>query len=265
MNVLLMMFSLLSALLLAPVAQADGSSAPAPARPAAMAKPGDAAPVDLSATSGAAAFAADKGRNSYAVGIEMARNFRKNDIDMDLDQVLLGMKDGLAGKRPPMGEKELRKILNNFQNIMRAHTMANQRALALANRQKGEAFFAKNKAVPGVKVLVNGVQYTELKSGNGVRPTERDVVVMNWRGTTLDGTEYDSSEPGKPMKIAVSDLFNGWRSAVTLMQEGSHWQVWVPSAMAYGERGVGADVGPNETLLLDIELLKVLPHEALGQ
>ena len=256
--------ALLSALGLsfAASALADGT-ATAPGAPAPGTVP--TTPGSPTGISGSAAFAAEKGVNSYAIGIEMARNFRKNQVDVDLDQVLKGMKDGLAGNRPPMGEKELRRILNNFQNVMRAHTMANQRALGLANRQKGEAFLASNKTQPGVRTLVNGVQVKELKAGNGIRPTERDTVVMNWRGTTLDGTEYDSSEPGHPMTIAVADLFNGWRSAVVQMQEGSHWQIWVPSAMAYGERGVGADVGPNETLVLEVELLHVQTRDLNGR
>ena len=243
-----------------PVAGASPAGDTQAGKPAAGAAAPARAPEAIN--SPAQAFAADRPRISYAIGIEMARNFRKNEVDVDLDEVMKGMKDGLAGNRPPMAEKELRKVLNNFQNVMRARTSANQHVLAQANRKKGEAFLAENRNQPGVKTLVNGVQYKELKAGTGLRPGGTDVIVVNWRGTTLDGTEYDSSEPGHPMKIAVADLFNGWRSVATLMQEGAHWQIWVPSALAYGERGVGADLGPNETVVLDVELQAVQPRNA---
>ena len=202
-------------------------------------------------------FEADKGRISYAVGMEMARNFRKNEVTIDVDQLVRGLQDGIDGKRAEMGEKELKKILNNFTNVMRARTMTNQHALAQDNRKRGELFLAENRKQPDVHVLGNGVQYRELKAGTGVRPTDIDIVDVVWRGTTLDGKEFDGSETGRPMSMAVAELFNGFHAVVKQMQVGAHWMVWVPSGLAYGERGVGTDIGPNATLVLDLELVGV--------
>lgn len=224
-----------------------------------------AAPAANGIVSPEAAFAADRGRISYAVGIEMARNFRKNEVDVDLDQVIQGMRDGLAGQQPPMGEKELRKILNNFQNTMRARTMASQHVLATANRRKGEKFLAEHRTAPNVRVLTNGVQILELAPGSGPRPTLADVVSLKWRGTTLDGDEFDSSDPRQPMSMPVADLFPGFQAALAQMPQGAHWQVWVPPALAYGERGAGTVIGPNETLMLDLELVAVQQRAALAK
>jgi FKBP-type peptidyl-prolyl cis-trans isomerase FklB len=243
-------------------AQAEPPAAPAPAlAPAAAAKPPVAETPDAR-NAPSMAFAADRGRISYAVGVEMARNFRKNEVDVDLDQVMQGMRDALDGKRPPMGEKELRRLLNHFQNVMRARTMTNTHFLAQENRKKGELFLAENRKQPEVKVLPNGVQYREIKPGFGMRATPRDIAVLNWRGTTLSGTEFDGSDPAQPMSIAVAELFSGFQSVVTQMQTGAHWQVWVPAALAYGERGAGSEIGPNETLVLDLELVGVRDRNA---
>jgi FKBP-type peptidyl-prolyl cis-trans isomerase FklB len=232
-----------------------------PASPAPAGQPPLALTPDAKA-SPAMAFAADRGRISYSVGMEMARNFRKNEVDVDLDQVMQGMRDGLEGKRPTMGEKEMRRLLNHFQNVMRARTMSSTHLLAMENRKKSELFLAENRKQPDVKVLPNGVQYREIKAGFGLRPTARDVAVLNWRGTTLAGDEFDGSDTGQPMNMPVAELVAGFQSAVTLMQEGSHWQVWIPAALAYGERGVGTVVGPNETLVLDLELVSVRQRNA---
>jgi len=240
------------------VAEHANAEDPAPGQPPAALTP------DMKQTP-ATAFAADRGRISYSVGMEMARNFKKNEVDVDLDQILQGMRDGLDGKRPAMGEREMRRLLNNFQNVMRARTMTNQHLLAMENRKKGELFLTENRKQPDVKVLANGVQYRELRPGTGTRATPRDIVVLNWRGTTLSGTEFDGSETGQPMNIPVAELFAGFQSVVTQMQEGAHWQVWIPAGLAYGERGAGTEIGPNETLVLDLELQAVRQRNASTQ
>lgn len=237
-----------------PTASANTPASTQPVEPTSAA---DAEARTREARSPAAAFLADRGRISYSVGMEMARNFKKNEFNVDIDRLVKGLQDGLAGTRPEMGEKEFKRVLNDFQNLMRAHTMASTHLLSMANRKRGESFFASNKSAPGVQVLSNGVQYKVLKPGEGKRPTERDIVEVNWRGTNLDGEEFDSSQPGTPMRIPVADMVNGWRSAMVQMSVGAHWLIWVPAHLAYGDRGVGTTVGPNETLLFDVELAGV--------
>jgi FKBP-type peptidyl-prolyl cis-trans isomerase FklB len=125
------------------------------------------------------------------------------------------------------------------------------------NKKKGEVFLAENKTKEGVVVLPSGVQYKILKAGNGKKPIDSDVVQVYYRGTLLDGSEFDATEPGQPADLKASSLIAGWKEALRLMPAGSKWQIFVPSQLAYGERGVGSDIGPNETLVFEVELLAV--------
>lgn len=203
----------------------------------------------------------EKDRLSYAIGLEVARNFKKNDVQFDPAQVVNGMNDGLSGERPLLGEKEFRRIIGDFQNTVRQKMVANRQAQTFENRKRAALFLEANKSKEGVQVMGNGIQYKVLSAGNGVRPGDADTVVFNYRGTLLDGTQFDGTDPGKPATVKLFDLFNGFKAALKAMPVGSRWQVWIPPHMGYGERGVGNDVGPNELLVMDIELLAVRPRE----
>jgi FKBP-type peptidyl-prolyl cis-trans isomerase len=199
----------------------------------------------------------EKERSSYAIGVQTGRNLKKDNAEVDLDPLFKGGRDGIAGIKLLMPERELRKVLQSFQNEMRRKMVLNQRLQSVDNRKKGSDFLAANKAKAGVVTLTSGVQYRILKAGDGKKPTDSDTVLCNYRVTLLDETEFDSTEPGKPSPLKVAQLFPGWKEALKLMPVGSRWQIFVPSQLAYGERGVGHDIGPNETLILEVELIAI--------
>ena len=218
------------------------------------------------ATLAASAQAADrpelkseKDRVSYSIGLEVARNFKKNSVDFDPSMVMLGMSDGVAGERPLLSEKDFRKVIGEFQNQVRQKMAANMRVLTTENRKKAEDFLQANKTKDGVNTLAGGLQYKVLQAGQGAMPSESDSVVINYRGMLLDGTQFDATDAGKPGTVKLIDLFNGLRAAIKHMPVGSHWSVWIPPQLGYGERGVGSDVGPNELLVYDLELVGIAP------
>ncbi len=197
-----------------------------------------------------------KDRVSYSVGAQTGRALRTADgAEVNLDALVRGLKDGLEGHKLAIPEKEMQGLLQGFQQMLR-QKMAATRGRAIAeNRKKAMEFFAENKKKPGMVSLASGVQYQILKSGTGALPKEEDVVRVNYRGMLLNGTEFDGTEPGHPANLKVSALIAGWKEALKLMPVGSHWKLYIPPQMGYGERGVGADIGPNETLVFDVELL----------
>lgn len=194
---------------------------------------------------------------SYSVGYESGKNFKMNSVDIDMDVFMKGFKAGLEGQKPSMSEKEIRKVLAMFQADIRRKMAANRKEISNLNKAKETEYLADNKKKPGVTVLPSGLQYTVIKEGKGKKATEIDFIVANYRGTLIDGTEFDKSEEGKPATLKVSQLIPGWKEAVKLMPEGSRWQLVLPSKLAYGERNVGTDIPPNSTLLFDLEILQV--------
>lgn len=194
---------------------------------------------------------------SYGIGVNIAKSFKRDEVDIDMDLLVRGMKDVMAGNELLMPERDLRRAMNAFQGELRQKAAARHRIAADDNRKKGEAFLAENKAKPGVVTLASGLQYKILKAGDGKQPSEADTVECNYRGTLLDGTEFDGTEPGKPAMLKVAQLIPGWKEALKLMPAGSRWKIFIPPQLAYGPRGVGSDIGPNETLVFDVELLSV--------
>jgi FKBP-type peptidyl-prolyl cis-trans isomerase FklB len=194
---------------------------------------------------------------SYGIGVNIAKSFKRDEVDIDMDLLMKGMKDMMAGEKLLMPERDLRKAMNSFQGELRQKAAARHRIAAEDNRKKGEAFLAENKTRKGVVTLASGVQYKILKAGDGKKPTETDAVECYYRGTLLDGTEFDSTDPGKPATLKVAQLIQGWKEALTQMPAGSKWMLYIPSQLAYGPRGVGSDIGPNETLVFEVELLSV--------
>ncbi len=196
---------------------------------------------------------------SYSIGLEVARNFKKNESQFDPGVVMRGMQDGLTGDRPQLLEKEFRKVIAEFQNQVRQRMASNARILAVDNRKKAEEFLQNNKAKEGVLMLAGGVQYKVLRDGQGAQPLESDGVQIKYRGTLLNGTQFDGTEGDRPGTAKLYDLFNGLRAGIKQMKVGSHWTLWIPPQMAYGERGVGSDIGPNELLVYDLELVGLVP------
>jgi FKBP-type peptidyl-prolyl cis-trans isomerase len=203
------------------------------------------------------ALKTDKDRISYGVGVQTGRNLRKDGIEVDVDLLVRGMKEGLAGDKLLVSEKELRQIMNGFQGELRKKIAANRRILGDDNKKAGTAFMAENGKKEGVVTLPSGVQFKIVKAGDGKKPIASDVVLVNYRGTRLDGFEFDASADGKPAELQVSQLIAGWKEALQMMPSGSKWQIVVPAERAYGPRGVGQDIGPNQTLLFDVELVAI--------
>jgi FKBP-type peptidyl-prolyl cis-trans isomerase len=194
---------------------------------------------------------------NYAIGVDIGKNFRNQGNDINLDLVVQGLKDGLSGAKLLIPEKELRAIIISFQNELRQKQAVARRVAVMDNQQKGTAFLAENKTLPGVVTLPSGLQYRILKTGDGRKPMAGDTVTCNYRGTLIDGTEFDSSAPGHPSTFAVAAVIPGWREALKLMPAGSKWQLFIPHQLAYGERGKGNTIGPDETLIFEVELLAI--------
>ena len=195
-----------------------------------------------------------KDMESYAMGVEVERNFKRQGIDFDLDILIRGMKDAAGGKLL-LTEEDLRTALNMASSEIRRKN-AEVRLLAQQdNKKKGEEFLAENKTRAGVVTLPSGLQYRILTAGDGKKPTEADTVECRIRGTHIDGTEFENSGPS-PRSLKVAGVIPGWREALKLMPSGSRWQLFIPPQLGYGQRGAGG-IGPYETVIYEIELVKI--------
>lgn len=194
---------------------------------------------------------------SYSIGVQTSRTFVKDNVDIDIDMFIKGLKDASGGNKLLLSEEKLRSVLNGFQSDLRRN-LKTTRALASAeNIRKGKIFLEENKKKPDVITLPNGLQYRVIKEGDGKKPSETDTVMCNYTGTLINGTKFDANEAGSPATMNLSQLIPGMRQALMLMPVGSHWELFVPSPLAYGPRSVGADIGANETLIFDVELVSI--------
>jgi FKBP-type peptidyl-prolyl cis-trans isomerase len=202
----------------------------------------------------------ERDKASYAVGVEVARSFQRQDIDINVDLMTQGIKDAFSKSRLRMPEKDLRTLFISVQAEARKNMVLNRRAAAELNRRAGAAFLADNGSKPEVVKLPDGVQYTIIKSGNGSLPRESDTIECDYRGNLLNGTEFDASQPGTPSHLKISSISPpGWKEVLRRMPVGSKWRIVVPAAAGYGEQGVGSEIGPNETLIYETELLGIDP------
>ena len=197
-----------------------------------------------------------KKRISYTIGLNIGRDFATQEIDVDTAALLAGVRDGLGGAKQRLTDEEMLTEVKSFREAMEAKQEAKYLALATKNRSEGEAFLAANAKAAGVVVRDSGLQYKVLKEGTGPMPQADSVVSVHYRGTLIDGTEFDSSyERNEPLLLPVGGVIPGWTEALTLMKEGSKWQLFIPAELAYGEEGAPPVIGPNATLLFEIELL----------
>lgn len=209
-----------------------------------------------------------KEKESYAIGLNIGKglkdSLKKDDVDINSDLLLRGMKDALGGAKPLLTDEETKTVLNTLQTDMRQHQKELHDAALAKNTKEGEEFLAANKAKPGVVTLPSGLQYKVVTEGNGPKPTAADTIVCNYKGTLLDGTEFDSSyKRGQPATIPVGRVIKGWTEALQLMPVGSKWELFIPPSLAYGEQGTnGGPIGPNATLVFDVELLSIQPKPA---
>lgn len=211
----------------------------------------------------ASAFKDQKEKISYAIGIFLAARIRPQAADFDPSVVAQALKEGLSGGKTLMSEDEAVATLNQWQTEMKAKEEAKRAEEGAANQKAGDAFLAANKTKDGVVTTASGLQYKILVPGTGPKPTANDTVVVNYKGTLLNGTEFDSSSKhGSPLTHSVTGLIPGWTEALQLMPVGSKWQLFIPGNLAYGARGAGGDIGPNATLIFEVELLSIQPQEA---
>lgn len=246
--------SILALVLFACGARAQQTPAKAPAAPPAKAPA--AAPAQTPAP--APAFKTQKEKVSYAIGMEMGKGVKSQGIDVDPSILAQGLRDAMSGAKPQMTEDELKQVITGLQQEMRQKQMQMQEAAAAENKTKGDAFLAENSKKDGVVALPDGLQYKILTAGTGKKPAETDTVMCNYKGTFLDGTEFDSStQAGKPVPFEVKNVIPGFKEVLQLMPVGSKWQVFIPSGLAYGERGAGNVIGPNATLIFEIELVSI--------
>lgn len=237
--------------------------------PAAPAKTQSTAPAQTKTpdapapkTDSPAPFASQKDKVSYAIGMNIASSLQRQPVDLNPDVLTEGLKDGMAGKTK-ITEEEARAAIIQFQADMRAKQEAKMKEETETNKKEGDAFLAANKSKQGIVTLPSGLQYKILTEGKGPKPTAADTVVCNYRGTLIDGKEFDSSyKRGEPATFPVSGVIKGWTEALQLMPVGSKWQLFIPPDMAYGTRGAGADIGPNATLIFEVELLSIKPKDA---
>lgn len=199
-----------------------------------------------------------KDKVSYSIGSNIGKNLKRQSVEVNPDVLLQGIKDVLSGGKTLMTEQEVNETMMNFQKDIMAKQQARMKELAEKNKKEGEAFLVENKKKEGVVALPSGLQYKVIKEGEGKTPTADDMVTVHYRGTLIDGKEFDSSYTrGQPAPFPVKGVIPGFSEALQLMKVGSKWQLFIPSNLAYGERAPGDDIGPNATLIFDIELLSI--------
>ena len=206
----------------------------------------------------AAPLATDKEKFSYALGMNIAKGMKLQNIDVDLEILMRGLRDAHSGSPTQMTVQEMGDTLNRRQQEMQAKAQEQQRLAGEKNKREGEAFLAQNKARPGVVTLPSGLQYEVITEGTGPTPKATDMVTTHYRGTLIDGTEFDSSyKRGEPVTFSVGGVIKGWTEALQLMKVGSKWKLYIPSDLAYGAQQRGQHITPNSTLLFEIELLAI--------
>ncbi len=190
---------------------------------------------------------------SYALGLSIGNNFQNSGIkDLNVDDFVKGLKDVLSEEKPAISYDEAKKVINDYFVKLQQESME-------LNKKAGEEFLAINKNREGVVTLPSGLQYQILKKGTGAKPTASDSVRCHYHGTLINGEVFDSSvERGEPAVFGVSQVIRGWVEALQLMEEGAKWRLFIPSHLAYGEQGAGASIGPNSTLIFDVELLDIV-------
>ncbi len=204
-----------------------------------------------------------KDKTSYALGYQFGQGLHRVGAEIQVESFSKGFSDALSGKAGAMSEEEVLKTVAEFEQVLRSKMEAKKRSEGETNLKEGKSFLEANAKKPGVKVLPSGLQYQVITEGKGKSPKATDVVRTHYRGTLLNGKEFDSSYARKePAEFPVNGVIKGWTEALQLMKEGSKWKLYIPSELAYGAQGAGADIGPNSTLVFEVELLSIKGAES---
>ena len=236
-----------------PAGTAQPATSPKAQTPATKARSAAAAKTAVPLT-----LKTQKEKFSYALGMKMGANLHKQSVAVDPNILARGLKDALAGGKTLLTEEEAQAAITSVQKELQKQQQEKTQLAADSNKKDGEAFLAANKTKEGVVALPSGLQYKILTEGTGPKPTTSDSVVCNYRGTLINGTEFDaSSKHGGPATFPVTGVIKGWTEALQLMAVGSKWELFIPSDLAYGERAPGGEIGPNSTLVFEVELLSI--------
>jgi len=244
---------------------AQTSTTPPASKPAGK-KPATAAPAKTAAgktattktAAPALALTTPKDKTSYAIGADLGNKLKASSIDVDPAILTRGIKDVLAGSKTAMTDEEVHSTLVELSKQLQQKQAAVAKEAGEKNRKEGDAFLAENKGKEGVVALPSGLQYKILKAGDGPKPAASDSVVCNYKGTLINGKEFDSSfKRGQPATFPVSGVIKGWTEALQLMPVGSTWQLFIPADLAYGDRQSGPDIAPGSTLVFEVELMSI--------
>jgi FKBP-type peptidyl-prolyl cis-trans isomerase FklB len=248
------------------VALAQQSSAPSTQQPSTSKPATGSTAAKKPATTTPKPFTLDtpKDKTSYAIGLNIGRNMKKDGVDVSIEALSKGMKDAMGTGKALLTDEEVQALMTQLQADVRKHQQEAFQEAQKKNKDEGDAFLAANKDKPGVVTLPSGLQYKVIQEGDGPKPTAADTVECNYRGTLINGTEFDSSyKTNKPAKFPVARVIKGWTEALQLMPVGSKWELYVPANLAYGERGTpNGPIGPDQMLIFNVELVSIEPKPA---
>jgi len=209
------------------------------------------------------ALANDSAKFSYAIGMDIGQSVKSLGADIDQDALTAGIRDRLSGNTLQLTQEEATKVQQAFFKARAEKQAAERKAMAEKNKAEGEKFLAENAKKEGVKTTDSGLQYEVIKQGDGAMPKATDQVKVHYRGTLLDGTEFDSSySRGQPVTFPLNGVIKGWTEGLQLMKVGSKYRFWLPASLAYGEQGAGDKIAPNATLIFEVELLDIVTPDS---
>ena len=205
----------------------------------------------------------DAQKFGYAIGVDIGNSLSPVKAEVDIDALINGMEEALAGKTPRLDDETREKVKSEVSRRLQAKQMEERTAKAAAAKEAGEKFLAENGKREGVKTTASGLQYEILTEGSGAMPKATDKVTVHYKGTLIDGTEFDSSySRGQPVTFPLGNVIPGWTEGLQLVKAGGKAKLYIPSALAYGERGAGAKIGPNEALVFEVELVSIEKGDA---